>query len=331
MSERRFAWQVNTALGVGLIAALVAPIYLVTLHPATVWQRAIEKGGHGAVFMGIGAVLALMQRPSGAAGGRSVGQLLGAWAMAIALGALTELTELLGVGRDPSVLDVARDATGAALGLALLAIVERWRSTTHTRGVTIVGRTGLGAPLVALLAAVLLGLQPLHALTVYAHRAAAFPSIAQFHGALDLALVETEGTRAAIRPLPQPWSNGPEDRALRLGYDAGHAAAVQVLEPSPDWRGYSTLAIDLTNPTPSELRLILRIFDRRHDWRSEDRLNLPLVIPPGVRRTVRVPLTAVETAPVGRRLDLAHIANVMLFQQVPTGVGELYVSRIWLQ
>jgi hypothetical protein len=91
------------------------------------------------------------------------------------------------------------------------------------------------------------------------------------------------------------------------------------------------IAADLTNAGPTELALVFRILDAHHDWSDEDRLNLPLVIPPRTRTTVRVSLEAVEAAPASRRMDMARIANVMLFGNTATASGALYVSRIWLE
>jgi hypothetical protein len=44
-----------------------------------------------------------------------------------------------------------------------------------------------------------------------------------------------------------------------------------------------------------------------------------------------VTLEAVAAAPAARRMDMARIANVMLFGRPPAAPGALYVSRIWLE
>ena len=87
----------------------------------------------------------------------------------------------------------------------------------------------------------------------------------------------------------------------------------------------------MTNAGPSELSLVFRILDVTHDWSHEDRFNLPLVIAPRTRTTVRIALPAVEAAPATRRMDMARIANVMLFGRPPATTGALYVSRVWLE
>jgi hypothetical protein len=139
----------------------------------------------------------------------------------------------------------------------------------------------LAQPLaVALAGIVFIAWAPLKAARAYAQRAADFPTIAEFRGPSDLTFVTTGGAAVDIVELPAPWSRRSGERALRLEYDAQHAPAVQVVEPSPDWRGYAVVAADVTNPTGTELRLTFRIHDAAHDWTHEDRLNLPLVIAP---------------------------------------------------
>lgn len=120
-------------------------------------------------------------------------------------------------------------------------------------------------------------------------------------------------------------------RALWLAWDAQDAPAVQILEPNGDWRGYSVVAVDLTNSSASELELTLRIFDTTHDGSPEDRLNLPLVIAPRTRTVVRFAMAAVEAAPAGRPMDLSRVANVMLFGRKGEVPGELHLSRLWLE
>jgi hypothetical protein len=147
----------------------------------------------------------------------------------------------------------------------------------------------------------------------------------------DLTFVATDGVGVAIVELPPPWARHEGERALRLGFDHGHAPAVQMVEPSPDWRGYSVLAADLTNPGDAEVQLTFRVLDAHHDWSHEDRLNLPLVLAPGTRTTVRVALAEVAAAPATRSMDLARIANVMLFGVASAEPGVIYVSRLWLE
>ena len=74
-------------------------------------------------------------------------------------------------------------------------------------------------------------------------------------------------------------------------------AYAEVVEPSGDWRGYSAVAVDITNPGDSELSLTFRIFDVDHRMNYRDRLNLPIAIPGRSRATVRVTAPANSTSP----------------------------------
>ena len=85
------------------------------------------------------------------------------------------------------------------------------------------------------------------------------------------------------------------------------------------------------NPAAQPASFILRVLDRGHDWSHEDRLNLPLTIPPNTRTTVRVSLVALAEAPARRDMDLSRIADVMLFATGPLPGREFYVSRVWLE
>ncbi|HEX7375018.1 MAG TPA: hypothetical protein VF277_08580, partial [Steroidobacteraceae bacterium] len=64
---------------------------------------------------------------------------------------------------------------------------------------------------------------------------------------------------------------------------------------------------------------------------TNDRLNLRLVLPAATRSTVRVAMSAIQNAPVRRRMDLERMANVALYTNGPAADGEFYVSRVWLE
>ena len=132
-------------------------------------------------------------------------------------------------------------------------------------------------------------------------------------------------------PLPERFRRPGGETALRVRYSSGDQLRFELVEPAPDWHRYGVLAIDLTNPAATPLKMTLRILDAQHNWASNDRLNLPLVIPAQTRPTVRIALAAVEAAPVRRRMDLSRIANLMLYANRPPAGTEFYVSRIWLE
>lgn len=300
------------------IVALLAVLLVVRVPGQGVWHVALLNAVHGPIFAVVAVLLlALIERRFASVRSARVAAFL----LAVALGILVEVLQSL-ANRPASVFDVLTDAAGAAVGLALWGLFAFPRKRSPVAWLPIA---------IALVGITFVAWVPLQAARAYAHRSAVFPSIAEFRGAQDLVFVSTDGAQVAIEPLPEPWGQGPDDRGLRIAYDARHSPAVQVMEPVRDWRGYSVVAVDITNPATTELRLTFRIFDASHDWSHEDRLNLPLAIPPGTRSTVRVALSAVEAAPASRRMDLSRIANVMLFGRASSQSAEFYVSRIWLE
>lgn len=306
------------------VAALLSLLLFVRVPGHGLWYDVTLNASHGPIFAVVAALLVCMHPQDARSGGTPY---VNAFFVAIGLGILIEILQTL-AHRPGSPLDVMTDAAGAAAGLGLWALVERRRvRSPQPRAVA-----GAWWPIaLALAGTTLVAWPPLQAARAYAHRAAEFPILVQFQSPRDLTFVTADGVGLGIVALPAPWAQAAGERALRLGFDAGHAPAVQVIEPSPDWRGYSVVAADLTNPGDDEVRLTFRILDAHHDWTHEDRLNLPLVLAPRTRTTVRVALSEVQAAPASRPMDLGHIANVMLFGRPAGRPGEIYVSRLWLE
>lgn len=314
--------RLSRPLGSLLIALLLAALFIPSLPGQTYWQRVLQDAGHGAIFAGVAIVL-LAMRPAAAPGRRLRGDFTACFVVAVTLGIATELLQHFLPHRQVSALDVLHDAAGAALGLAAIALVER-------RSGAFADRAGM-AVAILLGAVVLLAWEPLRCARAYAERANAFPTLAPMGRIADAQFAGARDGVLSHATLPATWRQAGESDGLRLEFEPGARVALELIEAVPDWRGHSVLALDLTNPGPQPAHFILRVLDARHDWTHEDRLNLPVRIPAQTRMTVRVALTAVEHAPVGRRMDLGDIANVMLFATAPLPGDVFYVSRIWLE
>jgi hypothetical protein len=309
------------------IAALLSLLLCVSLPGQGLWYEVSLDASHGPIFAVVAVLLLVMMSPASRDG---VTASVNAFFAAVGLGILIEVLQTL-AHRPGSPFDVMTDAAGAAAGLGLWALAAGRRgSATHRSP-----RQGSAIhwwPLAIVLAGItVVARQPLQAARAYADRASGFPTIVRFDDARDLTFVTTDGTNVDIVELPAPWAQRAGERALRLGFDGRHAPAVQIVEPVADWRGYSVIAADLTNAGHTELRLTFRIHDATHDWSHGDRMNLPLVLAPGTRTTVRVALAEVQAAPASRSMDLSRIANVMLFGVAAQPPGEMYVSRLWLE
>ncbi len=248
-------------------------------------------------------------------------QYVAAFLVAVLLGLATEVAQKF-AARDPSWLDLLGDTLGAAACCGLFAAFDRR-----------IARMALRA-CAALLAITLLMFHSLPLARVslaYVHRDQEFPT-----------LFDARDGRASnfARPVlcaldyvqtPAMFARHPEEPALRLRFGAGQWMGLNLDEPVPDWSGHRTLLLDLTNPGDTPLALAIRVHDRAHDWRYEDRFNRSFELAARTRKTIAIALADIERGPTARPLDLQKVANAMLFTSSASVGRELYVSRIWLE
>jgi hypothetical protein len=121
------------------------------------------------------------------------------------------------------------------------------------------------------------------------------------------------------------------DGSLRVQPDAGHWPAVALDEVWPNWRGYSALIIDLSNTGTQAFWVFVRVDDRRPDPHYRDRYNQQFQLAPLSRQVIRIPLTEIESAPTGSKLDLAHVRKIILFEDGSTPTYPFYLNSLRLE
>jgi hypothetical protein len=317
-------------IGLALLALLLAAVFLLALPPTTLWRRALQDAGHGPVFAGIAIVLLLLRPAPAGEHVRSWSQYRGAFVAALVLGVLTELAQRWLPGRSASLQDVLHDAAGAALGLCLAWWVE-WRRCDRTGTSAPLKAAGPWVLLVAMSAVAVLAWQPLQVARAYAARHAAFPTLLPLGAVADASFATAHRAVLSHGPLPPRFRREGDSDSIRLDFAAGARPGLRLFEPAPDWRAHQVLAIDLTNPGVAPVFLTVRVLDSSHDWTHPDRFNQQVEIPPSTRVTLRLSLAAIAESPRGRRMDLAAIADLMLFAARPVDGGEFFVTRIWLE
>lgn len=312
----------RTRTGVLIVGGLLSMVLFLSVPGAELWRKVLQDSAHGPVFAVIAVALALTRRPADAATPRSAAVLLQAFLLAVSLGAAAEVIQHFMPDREMSLLDVLHDAAGATFGLALLYLFER--GVRPLRG-------GVTAILLAIVALVVVARDPVSCAVAYAGRAAQFPVLLQARGAGSHYFLR--GDEAALRAveLPTAFARSAHDAALQVAYAPRSQPGLQLFEPAGDWRGYHAVLLDVTNPGDRPLPLVLRIADATTNWATWDRLNHALTVPARSRITVRVPMAEVEAAPRGRPMDLARIADVMVFAPRPAPGTDFYVSRLWLE
>lgn len=311
-----------------LVAAILALALLVVfaeLPGRPLILHTLQKLAHPGVFgmIAVGVLVLARQRPAGRRGPWF--DYLVAFLVAVAIGGATEIGQLF-THRDPSLRDVGLDARGAACALALAAACDlRCRPGRFARR----WRT-LYLAAAAVLAAVLL--TPLTWMAAaYIVRAERFPILFVPASRLDLQFVSGTGARPERFALPVAAARTPGEMALRVPLVTRPYDGLTLDEPRPDWSGYRTLLVEVTNPGRGDLELNVRVHDRAHNWTYEDRFNAQLVIPAGRRQTLEFPLESVRSAPRSRSLDLTRIAGVALFRSGPDGPREFWLHRVELR
>lgn len=298
-----------------LVVALPA-LALVAKMPAHPQILAVlNNAAHAPVFGALAVVLLLLLRLVTSLGEWQ--RYAAACVLAVAIGGLIELIQPA-LGRGAEWVDLRNDALGAIAALALaasLAPPKRW-------------------PLLIAAAALAQVLWPVFEASIaYASRAREFSMLLGDDSRADRYFIRTRGVETVPAALPPPWNRAGDPRSLKIQVVGGPWPSVTHSEPYPDWRGYSRLMLDLTNPESRPLMLTVRVHDREHDNRGSDRFNRSFELTAAERQTIVIPLAEIELAPDGRRLDLARVAGLILFCGAdPALIGrQYYVTRVWLE
>lgn len=318
--------RLKFAATLALTGILLAAVVFAPVPGNTRWMMTLHDTAHAPVF-GCLAILSLfLARSRERFRSTSIPrQYLAALGLTALLGVATEIAQLA-TGRDASFADIGRDVLGAAAFLVLYAAFdEQIRHAANARRVRSVGVLSAVLLLVILIA-------PLaRAALAYRAREQRFPVLADFSRQFDPYFLGQNRAKVELEGMPQRWAASKDEATLRVQFAAEPYPGIEIAEPAPDWRAYATLALDLTNPTDAELRVVLWVSDARHDYEYVDRLNKVLRIAPQTRNVVRVPVAEVENAPATRRMDLSRIANIALFRAEPADGTEMYLSRVWLE
>lgn len=304
------------------IAALLGTVLWVPVSGHGRWFAVVLNAGHGLLF----AVVAVMCKISvrSIAGVSEVRQNAAAFGIAVGLGAVVEVLQLP-IGRDADLADVVRDALGAWAGLALLAFL----------GAKDASRRRAAVALSFIVPVCVLAMPVIDCARAYARRAADFPVLADFSRSYDDYFMESSQSLIRWVELPARWSRTPREKALRVTFVGGPYAGIDFVEPVAEWTAFRELAIDLTNPGVDSLSVVLRVHDARHNHSYEDRYNKTFVLEPQQRTILAVPLEEIRRGPRDRALDIAQVADFMLFVSMTEGSSaptkELLLSRVWLR
>jgi hypothetical protein len=164
----------------------------------------------------------------------------------------------------------------------------------------------------------------------YWDRALRFPSLCQFSTGWEMRFVKAADSELLVVVPPVGWKKSAEDLVGQVVFHPKKYPGIRVEEPYPDWRGYTTLQLDIFSERPMTQSLAIRIDDAHHNNEHSDRFSKRLTISPGLNH-IQIPLDDIRTAPVGREMDLSSIRRVLLFAVNPPEEFTLYLDNIRLE
>jgi VanZ family protein len=309
MFMREVYWAVSRRLIFLCAFTLLAAVLLFVPLPISpnYVGRTLENAGHTPLFLIATLILLIVLRHDFHIEGARLYAYAGL--VGVGAGALSELIQKP-LQRDASWEDVLADAVGAACALALYALFDgRARKTTRA-----------AALLIALVCAAMY-LAPIVSMTrAYLYRNGHFPVLADFSSSTELYWVVGFGVNREL-------ARG----ALDVDFDSDVFPGVSFHEPVPDWRGYTTLVIDVENPAAEPLTLGVRVHDRHHGRTYVDRFNRHIELKPTERRQLRFSLEDIRHAPRGRLMDMGHISDITLFRADKTGSRRVRIYSLRLE
>jgi VanZ family protein len=318
---KRAYWIALLAIGILLWAVVFAPV-----PGDTRWIRTLHNSAHAPIF-GCVALLTLVviRAQTRLATLTPAKQYAIALAVALFLGLLTELLQIP-AGRDASVEDALHDVIGAVALLGLFAVFDE-----QVRMLSRAGVIRSVAAVIGVLALAVAAAPVTRAAIKYQQRDQRFPVLADFTQRYDRYFIMQRAAEFSPAPMPERWAGRAGERALHVQLLDGSYPGMDFIEVPPDWSGYSTLAIDITNPTTVGLQLVVRVHDAAHDKQVSDRFNRLFHLSPGTRKVLRIPLQEIASAPRTRDLDLRQVAGMIIFCTESSRANELYFSRAWLE
>jgi VanZ family protein len=242
---------------------------------------------------------------------------IAAFALSVAIGGLIELIQPA-FDRGSESLDLVTDALGAVAGLALIAAVELRKKVLLLIAVAAL------APVV----------WPIIQYAIaYEIRAREFPTLLGNDSLAERYFIHTREIELSRVPLPPRWRQQDDSLSLRIRVRGSLYPGIAHREPEPDWRPYSRLMLDVTNPDALPLTLTMRVHDRAHKHHVADRFQRTFTVTAFERQVISFPLAEIAAGPIDRDLDLSCIAGVIVGNGAQSDqVGrEYYLTRLWLE
>lgn len=313
-------------LGLGFFSCL-ALVTLVQLPGDMMLWREIQNTGHIPVFGLLTLIALFLNRTTGLTARHNIAQeYLIALTAILVTGITIELVQPA-IGRDADIGDVLRNLVGSVSFLGLFAAIDTRLGGFWGTKKRIWRNTLAGLSLLLLITALI----PASGLLLsQIQRDRAFPVLIDFDAQWPQAYLSIQNARLSRVDAPDSWPAYANTTVAQITLQPAPYPGITLEEPSSDWSGFSRLAFHVYSEEPQAYRLTLRIHDRQHNYRFEDRYNATFTIVPG-DNLIHIPIETIRSAPATRAMDMTAIKNLMIFAIGPERPLQFYLSDIQLK
>ncbi|OED38097.1 hypothetical protein AB833_20600 [Chromatiales bacterium (ex Bugula neritina AB1)] len=311
-----------------LLTATIASILSMSLMLAVnlpdnslLWS-AVQNSGHFVIFTLLSCFTFRILRPT-RFHTAPLHQLLICAAL-LALASLIELIQGVIPGRDASWDDMLLDTMGIATGYLIFTFFHRFNQISNST------RAALA---VTCLAIGIKTLQPVLAISAYHILKSGPPSIVSFADPFVLSTIKGIGNASATVVNIKPDNHERSIRMLRMDFANQIYSGVVLHDTSAAWNDEGTLGIQLFNRGGLRRVVELRIHDKYHNNKYNDRFDRTLVVEPGINE-FSIPLEQIKYSRSGDtargHLDMNNITEIQFFSSDKNPFS-LYLSGLFLR
>jgi hypothetical protein len=305
------------ALWVLVITPVLATLHLVDLGWSSQAGANLRNALHAPIFGFLSLVMAVLFRHRLGAGAA----LALAAGFSLSAGVIGELLQVIGP-RDASLQDLGYDALGIASFMLILAYFDKtiqW----PLFGIPRIWSLIIGAPFLAVV------IYPA-AWYVYAFaaRAQAMPQLIVFDDRWAQSFYRPQHN-ASIERIERPHDWPADSGRVALVTLGNSKYSGIIVEPSPDWTGYSSLSFRVASADNDIHQMTIRVHDRNHNGKLSDRFNQRFEITPEPK-VVELSLESVQNAPANRSMRMSAIEALLIFKVAPKGGEKIILDDLWL-
>ncbi len=245
----------------------------------------------------------------------------------LALALMTEMLQSFSATRQSEILDVVHDLIGGLCGLAMFLTGDQHLSGKWAQWKEFPKKTYMHLGILVVMITLLM--PPFEWVYAYWDRASRFPSMLEFSTRVEMKFVKTFDSELKVVSPPEGWQQSDNGKVGRVVFFNKTYPGIRLLEPYPDWRGYTYFELDIFSELGTTQSITIRIDDRHHNNEHSDRFNKAFTILPGLNH-IQIPLDDIRVAPLDRELDLSAVQTVLIFSVQPPQEFTLFVDGLRL-